>query len=150
MKNLQQQYAPSVNIGRIGDVEFKHPAVLDPGKSILEERLNNASIDLQQTLLPQFRPDEDDTRARLKLLTQQSAPSQNLRLLDQTGNRFSPQSDAYRISSRFLDQFQSTTPPIYEPLHSQHFGNTTLASNNRWGDWNDARYLRPSYENIKF
>ncbi|KAJ1375415.1 Zinc finger, RING-type [Sesbania bispinosa] len=140
VNHLQQQYVPpSVNIGRIGDVEFNNPAVLDLGQGILEQRLNNASFDLRQTLLPQFSPDEDD--ARLKLLMQQSIPSQNSRLPDHIGNRFSPQSDANRISSRFLDQFQSNTPSIYEQLHSQQFSNDILTSNNQWGGWNDAKYF---------
>lgn len=168
MKHLQQQYAPpSVNIGGIGDVEFNNPAALGPGKGILEERLNNESFDLRQTLLPQFSPGEDD--ARLKLLIQQSTPSQNLRLADHIGSRIPPQSDSYRISSRFLDQFQSNTPSIYEQLHSQQFSSNFLSSNNQWGGLNDAKYFSglsmsevlnnerggfnnfmPSYGNIKF
>ncbi|RDX62843.1 CCR4-NOT transcription complex subunit 4, partial [Mucuna pruriens] len=139
VKHLQQQYvSPSGNIDRIED-EFNNLAVLDLGKGILAERMNNASFDMRQTLLPQFSPGEDDPR--FKLLMQQSTPTQNLRLPDHVGNRFSPQNDGYRISSRFLDQFQSNSPSIYEQMHSQEFTSNTLASNNQWGDWNDAKNI---------
>ncbi|TKY52876.1 CCR4-NOT transcription complex subunit 4 [Spatholobus suberectus] len=167
VKHLQQQYvSPSGNIDRIGD-GFNSLAVLNLGNGILAERMNNASFDMRQTSLPQFNPGEGDPR--LKLLMQQSTPTQNLRLPDHVGNRFSPQNDAYRISSRFLDQFQSNSPSIYEQLHSQEFSGNTLASNNQWGGWNDAKNFSalsisevlnnervgfsnfmPSYENIKF
>ncbi|XP_027364959.1 uncharacterized protein LOC113872007 isoform X2 [Abrus precatorius] len=168
VKHLQQQYvSPSGNIDRIGDVEFNDLAVLGLGKGILTERLNNASFDMRQTSLPQFSPSEDDPR--IKLLMQQSTPTQSLRLPDHIGNWFSPQNDAYRISSRFLNQFQSNSSSIYEQLHSQQFGSNNLASNNQWGSWNDAKNFSglsmsevlnnervgfsnfmPSYENIKF
>ncbi|KAK7345607.1 hypothetical protein VNO77_16214 [Canavalia gladiata] len=138
VKHLQQQYvSPSGNIDRIGDAEFNNLAMLDIGKGILAERLNNASFDIRQTSRPQFSSGEDDPR--LKLLMQQPTPTQNLKLPDHVGNRFSPQNDAYRISSRFLDQFQSNCPSIYEQLHSQQFSRNTLASNNQWGGWNDAK-----------
>ncbi|PNY05638.1 ccr4-not transcription complex subunit [Trifolium pratense] len=167
VEHLRPQYAPpSVNIGRIGDVEFKNPMVLDPSRGIVDEKLNSVPFNLRQTLLPQFSPNEDE--ARLKMLLQQSTASQNLRLTDHFGNRFSPQSDAYRTSSRFLDQFQSNTPSFSEQLHSQQFNSNILGSNNQWGSWNDSKYFSglsmsevlnneiggynnfiPSYENIK-
>jgi CCR4-NOT transcription complex subunit 4 len=163
---LRPQYAPhSVNIGRI-DVELKNPMVLDPSRGIVDERLNSAPFNLRQTLLPQFSPSEDD--ARLKMLIQQSTASQNLRLTDHFGNRFSPQNDAYKTSSRFLDQFQSNTPSFSEQLHSQQLSSNILGSNNQWGSWNDSKFFSglsmsevlnneiggynnfmPSYENIK-
>lgn len=165
---MQPQYAPpSVNISRIGNVEFKNPMVLDPSRGIVEERLNSTPFNLGQTLLPQFNRNEDDARLKL-LIQQQSTASQNLRLSDHIGNRFSPQSDAYRTNSRFLDQFQSNTP-FSEQLHSQQFSSNILGSNNQWGSWNDSNYFSglsmsevlnneiggfnnfmPSYENIKF
>lgn len=168
VEHLQPQYAPpSVNISRIGNVEFKNPMVLDPSRGIVEERLNSAPFNLGQTLLPQFSRNEDDARLKL-LIQQQSTASQNLRLSDHIGNRFSPQSDAYRTNSRFLDQFQSNTP-FSEQLHSQQFSSNILGSNNQWGSWNDSNYFSglsmsevlnneiggfnnfmPSYENIKF
>ncbi|XP_012570308.1 uncharacterized protein [Cicer arietinum] len=167
VEHLHLQYAPpSVNIGRIGGVEFRNPMVLDPSKGIVEERMNSAPFNVRQTLIPQYSPNEDD--ARLKLLVQQSAASQNFRLTDHIGNRFSHQSDAYRTSSRFLDQFQSNTP-FSEQLHSQQFSSNIPISNNQWGSWNDSKYFSglsmsevlnneiggfnnflPSYENIKF
>lgn len=167
MKHLQQQYVSSTgNIGSMGD-EFNNLAVLNFGKGMLAERLNNASFDMRQTSLPQFIPGEDDPR--LKLLMQQSTPTQNLRFPDHVGNRFLPQNDSYRISSRFLDQFPPNSPSIYEQLHSQQFSSNTLPSNNQWGGWNDAKNFSdlsisevlnnervgfsnfmPNYENIKF
>ncbi|KAK7279392.1 hypothetical protein RJT34_24443 [Clitoria ternatea] len=171
VKHLQQQYiSTSGNIDRIGDVEFNNHAVLGLGKGMLAERLNNTSFDMRQTSRPQFNVGEDD--ARFNLLIQQSTPTQNLRIPDHVGNRFSPPNDAYRISSRFLDQFQSNSPSIYEQLHSQQLSSNTLASNNHWGGWNDVNNVNnfnglsisevfnnervgfsnfmPSYENIKF
>lgn len=168
MNYLQQQHIPpSASNARIGEVQFNNPSVLDLGKNIMEQRLNSASFDLRQTLLPRYSLDEDE--ARLKLLMQQCPPSQNFKLPDQIENRFSPQSDAYRISSRFLDQFQATTPSIYEQLHSQQFSSNILASNNQWGGWNDAKYfsglsmsevlnservglnnIMPTYDNVKY
>ncbi|XP_020226442.1 uncharacterized protein LOC109808041 isoform X2 [Cajanus cajan] len=137
VKHLQPQYvSPSGNTDRIGD-EFNNLAVLDFGKGTMAERMNNASFDMRQTSFPQFSPREDDPR--LKLLMQQSTPTQNLRVPDHVGNRFFPQIDAYRVSSRFLDQFQSNSPSIYEQIHSQEFSSNTLASNNQWGGWNDAK-----------
>ncbi|KAG4396985.1 hypothetical protein GLYMA_10G048700v4 [Glycine max] len=167
VKHLQQQYVSSTgNIGSMGD-EFNNLAVLNFGKGMLAERLNNASFDMRQTSLPQFIPGEDDPR--LKLLMQQSTPTQNLRFPDHVGNRFLPQNDSYRISSRFLDQFPPNSPSIYEQLHSQQFSSNTLPSNNQWGGWNDAKNFSdlsisevlnnervgfsnfmPNYENIKF
>ncbi|KAG5112915.1 hypothetical protein JHK82_036184 [Glycine max] len=167
VKHLQQQYvSPTGNIGSMGD-DFNNHAVLNFGKGILTERLNNASFDMRQTSLPQFIPGEDDPR--LKLLMQQSTPTQNFRLPDHVGNSFPPQNESYRISSRFLDQFPSNSPSIYEQLHSQQFSSNTLPSNNQWGSWNDAKNFSdlsisevmnnervgfsnfmPSYENIKF
>ncbi|KAG4982085.1 hypothetical protein JHK87_026834 [Glycine soja] len=167
VKHLQQQYVSSTgNIGSMGD-EFNNLAVLNFGKGMLAERLNNASFDMRQTSLPQFIPGEDDPR--LKLLMQQSTPTQNLRFPDHVGNRFPPQNDSYRISSRFLDQFPPNSPSIYEQLHSQQFSSNTLPSNNQWGGWNDAKNFSdlsisevlnnervgfsnfmPNYENIKF
>ncbi|KAK7393584.1 hypothetical protein VNO78_22142 [Psophocarpus tetragonolobus] len=167
VKHMQQQYisAPG-NIDRITD-EYNNLALLNLGNGILTERLNNVSFDMRQTLLPQFSPAEDDPR--LKLLMQQATPAQNLRLPDHIGNRFSPQNDSYRISSRFLDQIQSNSPSVFEQLHSPQFSSNTLASNNQWGRWNDTKNFSdlsisevlnnervglsnfmPSYENIKF
>ncbi|KAK7267600.1 hypothetical protein RIF29_20278 [Crotalaria pallida] len=140
VKHLQSQYVPpSGNIDWIRNVEFNDPPVSAVGNGMLAERLNNASFDLsdlRRTLPPQFSPGVDD--ARLRMLTQQSTP-QNLRHPDQVGNRFTLQNDAYGISLRFLDQFQSNTPSIYEQLHSKQFGSNVLASNNQWGGWNDAK-----------
>ncbi|KAL2323297.1 hypothetical protein Fmac_027676 [Flemingia macrophylla] len=168
VKHSQQQYVSpsSGNIDRIGD-DFNNLAVFDLGKGILAERMNSASFDMRHTSLPQFSPREDDPR--LKLLRQQSTPTQNLRLLDHVGNRSKPQNDAYRVSSRFLDQFQSNGSSIYAQIHAQGFSSNTLASNNQWGSWNDAKNFSglsksevlnnervgfsnfmPSYENIKF
>lgn len=165
---MQPQFAPpSVNIGRIGDAEFKNPMVLDPSKGLMEERLNSAPFNSRQTFLPQYSPNEDE--ARLKLLMQQSLASQNLRLSDHVGNRFSPQSDAYRTPSRFLDPFQSNNPSFSEQMRSQQFSSNILGSNNQRGSWNDSMYFSglsmsevlnneiggfnnfmPNYENIKF
>lgn len=168
VEHLQPHYAPpSVNIGRIGDAEFNNPMVFDPSKSLVEERLNSAPFNPRQTFLPQFSPNEDD--ARLKLIMQQSIASQNLRLTDHIGNRFSPQSDAYRTPSRFLDQFQSNNPSFSEQMRSQQFSSNIAGSNNQRGSWSDSMYFSglsmsevlnneigafnnfmPSYENIKF
>ncbi|XP_019443041.1 PREDICTED: uncharacterized protein LOC109347574 isoform X2 [Lupinus angustifolius] len=139
VKYLQQQYAPpSGNIGRIRNIEINDLPVWEVGSGMLAERLSNASFDRsdpRQTSLPQFSPSVDD--ARLRLLMQQSTP-QNLGLPDHVGNILPPQNDAYRTSSRFLDQFQSNSPSIiYEKLHSQRFSSTVLPSNNQWGGWND-------------
>ncbi|CAL5207188.1 unnamed protein product [Lathyrus oleraceus] len=168
VEHLQPHYAPpSVNIGRIGDAEFNNPMVFDPSKSLVEERLNSAPFNPRQTFLPQFSPNEDD--ARLKLIMQQSIASQNLRLTDHIGNRFSPQSDAYRTPSSFLDQFQSNNPSFSEQMRSQQFSSNIPGSNNQRGSWSDSMYFSglsmsevlnneigafnnfmPSYENIKF
>ena len=92
---------------------------------------------MMRTSFPQFSPGEDDPR--LKMLMHQSAPLQNLNVTDHAGNIFSPQNDAYRISSRFLDQFPANNPSIYEQIHSQQFSNNGLSSNSQWGGWHDAR-----------
>ena len=123
----------------MGDVQFNDLAILEIGKGMLAERINNASFDMRQTLLPQFSPGEGDPG--LELLMHQSIPLQNLRLTDHAGNIFSPQNDTYRISSRFLDQFPPNNPTIYEQLHSQQFSSNVLTSNSQWGLWHDAKNL---------
>ncbi|KAE9612281.1 putative transcription factor C2H2 family [Lupinus albus] len=142
VNHLQQLYAPpSGNIGRIRNTEFKDLPVWGVGSGMLAERLSNASFDQsdpRQTSLPQFSPGVDD--ARLRLFMQQSMP-QNLGLPDHVGNILPPPNDAYRTSSRFLDQFQSNSPSIvYEQLHSQQFNSPVLPSNNQWGGRNDKSF----------
>lgn len=62
---------PFGNIGRTGNVQFNNdPAILEIGKGMLAEILNNASFDMRRSLLHQFSPGEHD--ARLMLLMQQS------------------------------------------------------------------------------
>ncbi|XP_057721941.1 uncharacterized protein LOC130935999 isoform X1 [Arachis stenosperma] len=137
-KHLSQQHVlASGDIGKVGDVQFNDLALLEIGKGMLTERVNNASLDMMRTSFPQFSPGEDDPR--LKMLMHQSAPLQNLNVTDHAGNIFSPQNDAYRISSRFLDQFPANNPSIYEQIHSQQFSNNGLSSNSQWGGWHDAR-----------
>ncbi|MED6206676.1 hypothetical protein PIB30_029030 [Stylosanthes scabra] len=131
----QQHVPPSLDVGRVGDVQFNDLALLEIGKGMLAERVNNASLDMRQTLFPQFSPGADDPR--LKMLMHQSIPLQNLNVTDHAGNLFSPQNDAYRISSRFLDQFPANNPSIYEQLHTQQYNG--FASNSQWGGWHDAR-----------
>lgn len=134
MRRLQGQYVPfSGNIGRIRDFEVSDPAILEFSEGKLAEKLNNASLDMRQSYLSQFNPDEDD--ARLKLSMQQS---QNLRFSQYVGDRFSPQNDSY-ITPKLLDQFQPNNPSIYQQLHSQQFNTNMLSSNSLWDGWNDSR-----------
>ncbi|KAK4281441.1 hypothetical protein QN277_012934 [Acacia crassicarpa] len=134
VRRLQGQYVPSSgNVGRIRDFEVSDPAILEFCEGKPAEKLNNASLDMRQSYLSQFNPDEDDTR--LKLLMQQS---QNLRFSQYVGDRFSPQNDSY-ITPNLLDQFQPNNPSIYQQLHSQQFNSNMLLSNSLWDGWNDSR-----------
>ncbi|XP_028775987.1 uncharacterized protein LOC114732801 isoform X2 [Neltuma alba] len=134
VRQLQGQYVPSSgNVGRIRDVEVSDPAILEFSEGKLAEKLNNSTLDMRQSFLSQFYPDEDD--ARLKLLMQQS---QNLRFSQYVGDRFPPQNDSY-TTSKLLDQFQPNNPSIYQQLHSQQFNTNMLSSNSLWDGWNDSR-----------
>ncbi|XP_054818996.1 uncharacterized protein LOC129318278 isoform X2 [Prosopis cineraria] len=164
VSRLQGQYVPpSGHVGRFRD-EVSDPATLDFSEGKLAEKLNNASLDLRQSFLPQFNPDEDD--ARLKLLMQQS---QNLRFSHYVGDRFSPQNDSYITPLKLPDQFQPNNPSIYQQLNSQQFNTNMLSSSSLWDGWNDSwnysglgmsevlndgRLLHnnfiSNYENIKF
>ncbi|KAJ7977017.1 CCR4-NOT transcription complex subunit 4 [Quillaja saponaria] len=137
VKHPQQAYAPPTgNIGSTGDGEFFDPAILEVGKGMLSERLNNASLDIRRTSLPPFCPYEDD--ARFKLLRPQSVSAQNFGFADHLGNRLSSQNDAYRFSPRPLDQLQPNNPSMYAQLPAQRFSNSH-SSNSLWGGWNDVK-----------
>ncbi|KAF8395025.1 hypothetical protein HHK36_018964 [Tetracentron sinense] len=166
MRN-QYQTPLTGNIGSIGDVEFIDPAILAVGKGRLPNGLNNYGLDMRSTFPPHLSVSENE--ARLQLLMQQSLSlNQNLRFSDHIGDKFSPQSDAYGIPSRLLEQSQANNLSPFMQLSLQQSRNARM-SNGHWDGWNEvqngndlamAELLRnerlgfnkifPGYEDLKF
>ncbi|WCJ34591.1 RNA binding (RRM/RBD/RNP motifs) family protein [Euphorbia peplus] len=134
---MQNSVPSSMNFGSSVDFDFVDPAIMEVGSGMLAARLKNSSFDTRPAMTSLGNPLNHDTQFQM-LMQQPISVKQNHRFQDHFRNRFSPQNDAYGISSMLVGESPPNNSSPFSQVTAQHVRNLNVPGS-CWVGWDEMK-----------
>ncbi|XP_065857521.1 uncharacterized protein [Euphorbia lathyris] len=136
--HLMRNSVPSSrNVRSSVDFDFVDPAIMEVGSGMLAARVKNPSFDMRPAMSPRVSPHNHDTQYQM-LMQQPISVKQNHRFPDHFRNRFSPQNDAYGISTMLMGESPPNNSSPFSQMTAQHVRNLNMPSS-CWVGWDEMK-----------